>query len=354
MPNKIILSRLQDGRQFVAKFAGNVLEDLIVDHTDKSYPKLETIFWGQAQREIAGTGGQVILLPSQKKGLMRNSKSFPEGELIQVQVNSLPQDGKPISLRKRIVLKGKYLVLTEDKLGINIARGIKCKDTQFRLKSRVDEVLSRNPIPANFGLIVRTASQDSSKELINELNQFIKLISGLRQKPMNNKPCLIYEGPDLYMLAKRDWLNLQNEEVAELDAVDSSADYDEVMELIHQSIQPKKTLPSGANMFFDQTEAMVVVDVNTSGVIQKKGTLMASREAGKVLCRELRIRGLSGKIVVDFPSMNKQNKRVILECIKGSLYQDNVPTVIHGWTNMGNFEMERKRDRVLAMGRIGE
>ncbi len=98
-------------------------------------------------------------------------------------------------------------------------------------------------------------------------------------------------------------------------------------------------------MAVEATRAMVTVDVNTAGEFGGGASLTANLEAARDLPRQLRLRGLGGQIIVDFAPLRKTDRKRIEEALKAAFRRDPVETSLAGWTPLGNFELQRKRER---------
>ncbi len=108
---------------------------------------------------------------------------------------------------------------------------------------------------------------------------------------------------------------------------------------------PRADLPSGAWMAVEATRAMVTVDVNTAGEFGGGAALTANLEAARELPRQLRLRGLGGQVIVDFAPLRKSDRKRIEEALKAAFRRDPIETSLAGWTPLGNFELQRKRER---------
>jgi Ribonuclease G/E len=108
---------------------------------------------------------------------------------------------------------------------------------------------------------------------------------------------------------------------------------------------PRVDLPSGAWMAVEATRAMITVDVNTAGEFGGGAPLTANLEAARELPRQLRLRGLGGQITIDFAPLKKSGRKRIEDALKTSFRRDPVETTLAGWTPLGNFELQRKRER---------
>jgi Rne/Rng family ribonuclease len=98
-------------------------------------------------------------------------------------------------------------------------------------------------------------------------------------------------------------------------------------------------------MAVEPTRAMVTVDVNTGGEFSAGAAVTANVEAARELPRQLRLRGLGGQIAVDFAPLKKPDRRRVEETLKSACRRDPVETTLAGWTPLGHFELQRKRER---------
>ena len=109
--------------------------------------------------------------------------------------------------------------------------------------------------------------------------------------------------------------------------------------------EARVALPSGGWMAVEATRAMVTVDVNTAGEFSPGAAVTANVEAARELPRQLRLRGLGGQIAIDFAPLKKTDRRRIEDALKSAFRRDPVETTLAGWTPLGNFELQRKRER---------
>ena len=98
-------------------------------------------------------------------------------------------------------------------------------------------------------------------------------------------------------------------------------------------------------MAVEATRAMVTVDVNTAGEFGGGAALTANLAAAGELPRQLRLRGLGGQVIVDFAPLPKKDRKRIEAALKAAFGEDPVETTLAGWTPLGNFELQRKRER---------
>jgi ribonuclease G len=117
---------------------------------------------------------------------------------------------------------------------------------------------------------------------------------------------------------------------------------------LENALRERVWLKSGAYLVIQQTEAMVVVDVNTGKAISGKDMeahmLSVNREAAIETCRQLRLRNLSGIIIIDFINMkNPADIYEIRDIIMRELERDPVPAKFVDITKLGLIELTRKK-----------
>ncbi|MEL7461327.1 MAG: ribonuclease E/G, partial [Pseudomonadota bacterium] len=106
------------------------------------------------------------------------------------------------------------------------------------------------------------------------------------------------------------------------------------------------TVPLGeGSMVIEATRALVAVDVNTGSDFSPAAALKANLATARELPRQLRLRGLGGKIVVDFAPLPKSARRGVEDALKKAFRADPIETSLVGWTTLGLFELQRKRER---------
>lgn len=115
-------------------------------------------------------------------------------------------------------------------------------------------------------------------------------------------------------------------------------------ELTHTNVW----LPCGGYLCIEPTEAMVVIDVNSGKAIQKKDaqTLFAevNKEAAYEIARQLRLRNLSGMIIIDFINMSdKHMEEAIIDCMKQYVKHDYCKTTVYEFTRLGLLELTRSK-----------
>ncbi len=305
----------------------------------------ETIFWGKVQKALAGSGGYFISLPENRIGFVRNSRPLREGDMTLVQVSSYPQPDKQIPLQSKITIKGRGIILTPGVPGVNISKAIGDPKRRKDIYSQVGAIVTKDILEKeNIGLIVRTFYQkERDHQIKTEIENLLTTYRNTAHFGKPDKPTLVFRGPSIHERAERDWLPDDKFNIQDIgDEIDKYGLWD----LIIDSVREKVQLENNASLYIEKTHAMIVIDVNSGGTKSKVPSKRVSLVAAKVIPRELRIRGFGGKVIIDFPSLNQSDKCEVEKSLAQEFKRDYVPTKLIGWTKSGNYELQRKRDRI--------
>ncbi len=289
-----------------------------------------------------------------------------EGQHVWVQVMKDAYDQKGAQLTTNVTLPGRNLVYLP--FGNYFAVSRKMTDEQrSHLKTWAGETCQGEE-----GLIFRThAAEVSLEDLESELVSLRESWTNLTKQYRNEKtPKVVLEDFDIPdRLLRRfpegdiecifvDNLDMKKriqQRIPELgEKTKWVPDIQNQMPFSAESISERLlsrtiTLDSGAQLVIDQTEAMVVIDVNTAKHThtsnQKTSVLKTNQEAAKEAAKQIRMRNLSGMILIDFIDMkDEKDQERVVSYFKKQLRQDYVRTQIFGFTRLGILEMTRKRE----------
>lgn len=300
-------------------------------------------------------------------------KVLRPGQELLVQVVKEPTGNKGAFLTTYLTLPGRYFVLTPGREQLAISRKIEDEKERSRLKQIVEE-LNLDP---GIGVILRTVSSEQNKTNLSRDLQFLKrLWNEVRKNGISEKgPALVYEEKDLAFRAVRDYLTADVSEIW-VDHAETAKQIQDFAALVfprrkrmvkkHLSADKplferfnlqrqlevvynrKVTLPSGGELVFDQTEALMAVDINSGKIAGESSfremALRTNLEAAREIAEQLRLRDVGGQIVIDFIEM-KENKslREVEKTLKTALKEDKARTTVGRISRFGLLEMVRQR-----------
>ncbi len=319
--------------------------------------------------DMAAEGEQIkkkLEIPNIKDILKPNQE-------IMVQVLKQPGGTKGARVTTHVTLPGRLLVLMPTVDHVGVSRRIADETVRERLKEMVARIK-----PDNMGVILRTAAEHATEEeIISELRFYARLWNKVCDKAdFLSAPRLIHAEENLLFRTVRD---LFTDEVAEFvindkdyfekitalvhiispgmadrltlyEGQDNIFDYYELEDKISRALQRKVWLKNGCYLVIDETEALTVIDVNTGKYIGEDNLqdtiLHANIEAAEEIARQLRLRDVSGIIVIDFIDMDsEENKKQVVERLAEAVKKDRTKANVLGMTELGLVEMTRKKMR---------
>jgi Ribonuclease G/E len=137
-------------------------------------------------------------------------------------------------------------------------------------------------------------------------------------------------------------------DVADHDVLQGPEAFDDggATDRLESLFEDRESLPEGGSFFVEPTRALVAVDVNTGADTSPAAGLKANIAMARALPRALRLRGLGGQIVLDLAPMPKKDRRQFEQVLRAAFKSCPVDTSLVGWTNLGHFELQRKRERL--------
>lgn len=291
--------------------------------------------------------------------------SVKPGAHVLVQVK---QDGQPgqkgPALSTQISLAGNFMVLLCHAKGeINVSKKIEDLQERKRLKAMLAEHL-----PHRHGVILRTQSRNKPLEaLLEELNLLSDQAEKIdRQATYIKAPALIWGekqniGKILTHLSATNFSKIianteeMCEEIKEALGQDGHIVQHYTGEVpifeeyfikrqIEKALEKKVWLKSGGFLMIEETEACVVIDVNSGN--QRQAALKTNLEAAKEIAYQLRLRNLSGMIMVDFIDLReKHEQEQLVQELKEHVKSDSMPVSVLGMGYLGVVQLTRKKVR---------
>ena len=297
------------------------------------------------------------------------------GQVILIQVIKEERGNKGAALTTFISLAGKYIVLMP-----NTAKGggISRKIFNSSDRTKIRNILNDIKIPKSMGVIVRTAGANKTKnEIEKDFQNTLKTWDQIQNKALDsNAPSLIYEEGDIIKRALRDIYDNSTSSIY----IDGNDGYQKaklfIKELIPKSAKflkkhkgkiplfyeagiekelnnifdPVVKLKSGGYLVINPTEALVAIDINSGQSIKasniEKTALNTNLEAAEEIAKQIKIRDLSGLIVIDFiDMMNFFNRRLVEKKMREVIRKDRARIQVGRISTFGLLEMTRQRLR---------
>ena len=336
------------GRRAAARLVDGRLDDLLVDPADDApgyAPLPGAIFRAICDRPVKGQGGMFVRLPG-GSGFLRGARGLRPGQALLVQVTGWADDGKAVPVTERVLFKSRYAIATPGAPGVNISRRVRDEEARVRLKEVAFEVLGE---AGEIGLILRSEAEGGADTAVAEdIAGVCDLARAVLGDTQGRDPALLVDGPNAHELAWRDWP--APDLLAEAPGSFAEQGIDEA---IAEMRVDRVALAAGAFAFVEPTRALVAVDVNTGPDSSPAAGLKANIALARDLPRQLRCRGLGGQITVDFAPMPKKERRGLEQVLRAAFRADPVATALAGWTPLGLFELQRKRERRPLDGGTG-
>ena len=296
-------------------------------------------------------------------------------QVILVQVLKDERGLKGAALSTFISIAGKYIVLMPN---TPKGGGISRKIFNPAERKKIRNILNQIEIPKEMGVIVRTAGSNKTKnEIENDLKSLITVWNSIKENAMNSiAPSLIHRESDIIKRSLRDMYDedTQNIIVEGNEAYQKTKNYMKLMmpqhikkikkyrdktslffkenieSKLYEIFETEVKLPSGGYLVINPTEALVSVDVNSGRSIKQKNVestaFNTNLEAVEEIARQIKLRDLSGLIIIDFIDMlNYENRRQVERRLKDRCRSDRARIQIGRISNFGLLEMSRQRLR---------
>jgi len=326
------------GRKAAARLVDGQLDDLLIDPApDDPAPRPGAIYRAICDRSVKGQGGMFLRLP-EGSGYLRQAQALKPGTALLVQVTGWAEDGKAVPLTAKVLFKSRYAIVTPGAPGINLSRRIHDDEERVRLLEIAHEAMGE---AGETGLILRSeAAEGGDAAVADDIAAMRDLARAVLDDAEGRTPELLVDGPDAHLLAWRDWPAPDQLD----DAPGSFARHgvDEMIAAMRATFVP---LSGGAFAHIEPTRALVAVDVNTGDDTTPAAGLKANIALARALPRLLRCKGLGGQITLDLAPLPKKDRRGFEQALRAAFRGDPIETALAGWTPLGHFELQRKRER---------
>jgi len=367
MPKKIFMDCSINQTRIVYTKDGEALEVFIEDARHESL--VGNIYAGLVKTIVPGGKAAFVDIGASKNAYLElkpTDKRLKHGDSVTVQVLKDSYMKKGAVVTSDLSFPGSFLVLVNEDL-VSISKkitGQAGRDKLFKLAKEVK--------PKGCGLIVRTnaisataedfarevAALKAARDKLTQTAEFIKPPGVLKQEPLYMKILrdVFTEDTDEFVVNSRDaYENIQS---LVSDALKPKLklyendvpmlDYYFLESQIERALERKVWLKNGGFIVFDRTEACTVIDVNTGKSTAVKGAqnaaLKTNLEAASEIAKQLRLRNLSGIIIIDFISMkNSKDSALVQKTVESETAKDRIKTTVVGFTQLGLMQLTRRK-----------
>ena len=359
----------------ITKFSDHLVSMLLKDGqpvefqcvSEKNKVDIGNIYIGVVKNVVKNINGAFVEFDQDETGfLSMRHRQYKAGDEVLVQIKKEATEEKRPMLSDQIELTGKYLVLTSDKLSVGISNKIHQKEKKQELKEMAEPLVTQE-----YGFILRTEAAKANKEdVLMEADRLsAKYYEIVAKRQYRKAPHLVDTNHDALEVLVHDikpgsidHIVTDQEEVGEqlkergyevslcsYMAGDIERRY-RFRHYLSEVFKRKIFMKSGGFLYIEQTEAMAVIDVNTGKSIGKKNQeahiKKINLEAAKEAARQIRLRNLSGIIMIDFIDMkSKDDEKELLQVMQHYLNGDSKKAVAVDITKLGIMEITRKKEK---------
>ena len=379
--NKLVITRWRK-RLLTALFSDKELLELSLEDETSN---LGNIYIGRVQKIVKNLNSAFVDFAENQTGYYSltdnpvpihphgSLRSLREGDEIVVQVAKDAVKTKDPVLTSNLNFTGIYGVLTAGKHVIGFSSKIHDKEWKDRVRPVLEQLLH-----GQAGIIVRTNAYGQEQLLFQEVTELMEdYQTVLKNSQFRTCRTLLYQAEPEYCRRLKGLPKDSLEEVVtdDQEAFDNLTRYlqrcqpgaldrlrfyqDSLLPLwklygletsMERACQKHVWLKSGGYLVIEPTEAMTVIDVNTGKYSGKKNLADTIRlinlEAAAEICRQIRLRNLSGIIMIDFIDMESaEDKSLLMDTLRACALQDSVKTTVVDMTQLNLVEMTRKKEK---------
>lgn len=346
---------------------------------------LEQIYVGRVDRVMENIQAAFVSIGNEKKCYLpledtknviytKKASNKPElcgGDEILIQIVKDAVKSKDAIASPFLSLAGSYCVLTTKNQSLSVSKKLS-PEMRRELEELLQELCPEHK-KEGYGMVIRTNGASVERDVLKQdIKGIAERFFELKKQSLHLKPpCMVYENPPGYIrrlqginMAEYDFVITDCQDIYETmqkslphlriqeklkfhqdDAISLSTLYN-IRGNLSELLSNKVWLPSGANIIIESLETLTVIDVNSSkNQSRKKDTLFEiNLEAAREIGRQLRLRNISGMIIVDFINMaEEEKKQELIRYMKKVLKEDSVPCNFIDMTGLGLIELTRKK-----------
>lgn len=363
---EIFIERREKLLRIAIKESGKLYECFIEEERDE--PLLGEIYKGIVKNVVPGISSVFVDIGHQKDAHMNfpKNKKYKQGDEVIVEIITEEYGNKGAKITENYSIAGRNVALTANKSGLFISKRMKNEKIIETIKAEV-------VIPEDVSVTVRTNAEFSSIDAINQdIQEIYSKMTEIKEKSKYSlKPQRVFGENSLLHKVLRDNINSDTTKIV----VDSEADYNIAKEYVVQEDKitlelyeeyrtlfdcygiekeilklrnNRVNLKCGGQIVIDKTEAMYTIDINSAKNVSlanaektaKETNLEAAIEIGK----QVRLRNLSGIIIIDFIKMKSNEAKVeVMKALENVFWKDKGNTNIYPFTELDLVQISRRK-----------
>lgn len=365
---EIFIERRDRILRIAVKEKGHLYECFIEEEEERNEPLCGEIYKGRIKNIVPAISAAFVDIGHKKDAQMnmKKGRTYKQGDEVIVEVLTEQIGNKGAKVTEDYSVAGRYAVLTANREGLSVSRRIKDENIINNLKNEL-------VLPNDVAVTIRTSAEDTDVIHVNkEIDAIYEKICDINEKSKYIlKPQRVYGENSLLHKVLIDNINNQTSKIV----VDSKDDYelikkyigaeDETEVILHEDYRTMfdyygiekeivslrhntVNLKNGGQIVIDKTEALYAIDVNSSKNTShgnkfdtaKNTNMEAAYEIGK----QVRLRNLSGMIIVDFIKMrDDKDKKDVLNALRKAFYNDKTNTRIYPFTELDLVQISRRK-----------
>jgi len=384
-----ILINAQPGETRIAMLEADRLVELLVSRPD-SESVAGNVYLGRVERVLSGLQAAFVEVGLPRAGFLALSEARPasgasgdsigdyvkEGDKVVVQVLRDAFEDKGVKLTAQVTLAGRCLIHTPGHAEIKISRRINDPEIRANVSEFLQAASAAKGADGD-GFVARTAAATAGPEDLNaEIATLRRAWATIRERAAAEKaPSRLWGelDPALRVLRDEGGGNIRRIVVDDGQELTRVRSYCEaaapglagkvfphtggtplfveagVEEQIEEALSTTVPLPSGGNIIISETPALTAIDVNSGGRdggSQEETAYRTNLEAAATAAGQIRLRNLSGLLVIDFVAMKRRNHGTeVLEALRKAVASDPGQPHVIGYTRLGLVEMTRRKRR---------
>ncbi len=334
------------------------------DTYDMQTPVEGNVYLGRLTHKMELAGGHIgfkVDIGDKLEGFLNvneNDVNLSEGQSVVVQVLQEKHAEKGAKLTRNIQIVGTTVVYKPMRTGVDVSQKITNPEQVKSCRSTVFHNMKGQE-----GWAVRTCAVEFDGTVIaSEMEKLRTMYETIRIRARaQSAPALLYRGEEPvyeYIRRHKETLHkvvvnnhLMEKEIAEIVDADVVFDKDAfetygLEDQLIEALNPEVLLKSGGRIYIEQTKACVAIDVDSASLAQGSNVNELNKEAAIEIARQIRLKNLSGKIVIDFAGNKEyQYMKPVIDALQTELADDPSRAHVVGLSHAGNIEILRQRRR---------